>query len=94
MSMPAEQLTTQPTLAVLLSGLADAPACPLLGIASDSRALAEGFLFLACAGLDSHGLDYVEDAIGAGIAALAFDSTTATSIPRDEIGIASWRERV
>ena len=83
MSMPAEQLTTQPTLAALLSGLADAPACPLLGIASDSRALAEGFLFLACAGLDSHGLDYVEDAIGTGIAALAFDSTTATSIPRD-----------
>ena len=83
MSMPAEQLTTQPTLAALLSGLADAPACPLLGIASDSRNLAEGFLFLACAGSGSHGLDYLDDAINAGIAALAFDSTTATSAPRD-----------
>jgi len=83
MSMPAEQLTTQPTLAALLSGLADAPACPLLGIASDSRTLAEGFLFLACAGSGSHGLDYLDDAINAGIAALAFDSTTATSAPRD-----------
>ena len=83
MSMPAEKLTTQPTLAALLSGLADAPACPLLGIASDSRNLAEGFLFLACAGSGSHGLDYLDDAINAGIAALAFDSTTATSAPRD-----------
>jgi UDP-N-acetylmuramoyl-L-alanyl-D-glutamate--2,6-diaminopimelate ligase len=83
MSMPAEQLTTQPTLAALLSGLADAPACPLRGIASDSRNLAEGFLFLACAGSGSHGLDYLGDAINAGIAALAFDSTTAKSAPRD-----------
>lgn len=83
MSMPAEQLTTQQTLAALLRGLADAPACPLLGIASDSRHLAEGFLFLACAGSGSHGLDYLDDAINAGIAALAFDSTTATSAPRD-----------
>jgi UDP-N-acetylmuramoyl-L-alanyl-D-glutamate--2,6-diaminopimelate ligase len=83
MSMPAEQLTTQPTLAALLSGLADAPACRVLGIASDSRTLAEGFLFLACAGSGSHGLDYLDDAINAGIAALAFDSTTATSAPRD-----------
>ena len=83
MSMPAEQLTSPPTLAALLSGLADAPPCPLLGIASDSRDVAEGFLFLACAGSGSHGLDYVGDAINAGIAALAFDSTTATSVPRD-----------
>jgi UDP-N-acetylmuramoyl-L-alanyl-D-glutamate--2,6-diaminopimelate ligase len=79
MSMPAERLKLSPTLAELLHGLADAPAIPVSGIASDSRQAGRGDLFLACAGENHHGLDYVDDVIRAGAAAIAWDSTTATA---------------
>jgi UDP-N-acetylmuramoyl-L-alanyl-D-glutamate--2,6-diaminopimelate ligase len=69
MSMPAEHLITQPTLAELLQGFADAPAINITGIASDSRALKPGDLFIACGGESSHGLDYLADAVAAGVAA-------------------------
>ena len=78
MSMPAEQLHTVPTLADLLSGFVDAPEVPVQGIASDSRLLDEGFLFLAVAGMTNHGLDFIDTAIGAGVAAIAWDSKTGT----------------
>lgn len=77
MSMPAERLNTRPTLAELLHGFADAPAIPVCGIASDSRRLGKGYLFLACAGENGHGLDYIEDAIRAGATAICWDSATA-----------------
>jgi UDP-N-acetylmuramoyl-L-alanyl-D-glutamate--2,6-diaminopimelate ligase len=77
MSMPAEQLTSAPTLADLLHGFVDAPAIPVAGIASDSRLLAEGYLFLACQGIASHGVDYLEEALSAGVIAIAFDASTA-----------------
>jgi UDP-N-acetylmuramoyl-L-alanyl-D-glutamate--2,6-diaminopimelate ligase len=77
MSMPAERINTAPTLAELLQGFAKAPAIPVSGIGSDSRQLGEGFLFLACEGLHSHGVDYLEQAIGSGICAIAWDSSTA-----------------
>jgi len=82
MSMPAQQLHANVTLAELLRGIADAPDMPVAGIASDTRALGEGFLFLACAGMASHGLDYAAQAIEAGAAAIAYDATTAASIPQ------------
>ena len=81
MSMPAEHLYTSPTLSDLLDGIADAPAITLNGIASDSRKLAEGYLFLACQGATNHGLDFVADAVRAGVAAIAYDATTAGSVP-------------
>ena len=62
MSMPAEHMTAVPTLADLLQGYADAPEIPVHGIASDSRLLRDGFLFLAVQGMSSHGLDYIEQA--------------------------------
>ncbi len=77
MSMPAEQLITKPTVAVLLQGYVDAPALPVAGIASDSRRVATGFLFLATQGMASHGLDYIDDALAAGAIAIAFDASTA-----------------
>ncbi len=80
--MPAEHLDTSPTLAELLQGYADAPPMPIQGIASDSRQLREGFLFLACQGINSHGLDYVADAKAAGVSAIAFDAATGTA-PED-----------
>ena len=82
MSMPAEYRSCAPTLADLLRGFADAPALPVAGIASDSRALAPGYLFLACQGHSSHGLDYLQDALAAGVAAIAFDASTA-ELPAD-----------
>ena len=81
MSMPARQLTSSMTAATLFRGLADAPDIAISGIASDTRDVGEGFLFLACRGERSHGLDYVEQAIDAGAAAVAYDASTARSIP-------------
>jgi UDP-N-acetylmuramoyl-L-alanyl-D-glutamate--2,6-diaminopimelate ligase len=86
MSMPAEHLITQPTLAELLQGFADAPAINITGIASDSRALKPGDLFIACGGESSHGLDYLADAVAAGVAAIAWDSSTA-DVPEGEVGV-------
>ena len=76
MSMPAEHIPTSMTLAELLQGFADAPGVAIDGIASDSRLLARGDLFLACAGITSHGIDFVEQAIEAGVAAIAYDAST------------------
>jgi len=83
--MPAEQLSAVPTLAELLHGFADAPTVPVTGIASDSRQLAEGYLFLACQGAASHGLDYLHEALAAGVGAIAFDASTAGQ--PDDVGI-------
>ena len=84
--MPAEHLNIRTTLPDLLDGLADAPAIAVDGIALDSRRLGEGFLFLACAGAESHGLDFCEQAVRAGAAAIAFDTATARRIP-DKIDV-------
>lgn len=85
MSMPAEQIQSNPTVAELLRGLADAADIPVSGIASDSRQLESGYLFLACAGISSHGLDYLREAKDTGVVAVAWDSSTST--PPDDIGI-------
>lgn len=77
MSVPAEQIIPKPTLAELLQGYVDAPPIPISGVASDSRLLQEGFLFLACQGASSHGLEYLADAKAAGVSAVAFDASTA-----------------
>lgn len=86
MSMPAKHLTTSITLSDLLQGFADAPALEVSGIASDSRSLKPGDLFLACGGERSHGLDYLADAVTVGVAAIAWDSSTADA-PSAEIGV-------
>ncbi len=85
MSMPAEQMTMTPTLADLLEGYAEVPALPVSGIASDSRKLREGFLFLAVAGLTNHGLEFLDEARRAGACAVAWDRSTGQA-PAD-IGI-------
>ncbi len=81
MSMPAQQLNSSMTIATLLRGFAEAPDIPISGIASDTSRVAEGFLFLACRGERSHGLEYAAQAIDAGAAAIAYDASTARSIP-------------
>jgi UDP-N-acetylmuramoyl-L-alanyl-D-glutamate--2,6-diaminopimelate ligase len=84
--MPAEQMRQAMTLAELLDGYVDAPDLPVYGIASDSRTLAEGDLFLACNGLSNHGMDFLDDAIRAGVVAVAFDASTA-DLPERELPI-------
>ena len=79
MSVPAIQMNVSPTLAELLRGLADAPELPVSGIASDSRQLKNGFLFLACEGVSSHGLDYLSEAHDAGVCAVVWDASTANT---------------
>ena len=86
MSMPAERLNTQATLAYLLDDFADAPNLAVDGIALDSRKVEKGFLFLACQGATHHGLDFCEQVIAAGAVAIAFDSTTAKPLP-ENLGI-------
>ena len=86
MSMPAEHLTTAITLDELLRGIADAPAIEVHGISSDSRSLRPGDLFLACGGANHHGLDYLGDALTAGVAAVAWDSST-TATPTADVGV-------
>jgi len=79
------QMNPSPTLSELLHGFADAPDLPVSGIASDSRQLESGFLFLACDGISSHGLDYLDEARSAGVCAVAWDASTANE-PAD-IGV-------
>ena len=81
MSMPAKQTTNALTLSDLLKGFAAAPAIPVSGISSDSRALAPGDVFFACRRAKGHGIDYVDQAIEAGAAAVAWDSTTCEQAP-------------
>ena len=85
MSMPAEHLIQVPTVADLLQGYVDAPRIPVQGIASDSRLLREGFLFLAVQGISSHGLNFLEQAKQAGVCAVAWDASTGSK-PAD-IGV-------
>ena len=85
MSMPAEHMNPAPTLADLLQGFADAPPIPVQGIGSDSRRLGDGYLFLAVQGMTSHGLDFLAEALQAGVGAVAWDASTGTP-PRD-VGI-------
>lgn len=91
MSMPAERVTAAKTVATLLDKLADAPAVPVRGIASDSRLVTAGGLFLACAGSRAHGIDYLDDVLRAGAAAVAWDSSTAKApvggVPVPMIGV-------
>jgi len=82
MSVAAMKINHAPTLAGLLQGFADAPEVSVAGIASDSRQLQEGFLFLACEGIGSHGLDYLQQAIDAGACAVAWDPDSGV-LPRD-----------
>ena len=70
--------STERNLQWLLQGIADdvdsIPALPITGISTDSRTIRKGEVFLACQGLASHGLQFVDQALAAGAAAIAWDS--------------------
>jgi UDP-N-acetylmuramoyl-L-alanyl-D-glutamate--2,6-diaminopimelate ligase len=83
MSMPAELIRPHVTLAQLLKGFAGAPGIHIHGLSSDSRKLAPGDVFIALDGENAHGLDYLRQAVAAGVAAVLFDPAMATVDPRD-----------
>lgn len=83
MSMPAEMISPNVTLDRLLEGIAEAPALPVSGISSDSRKLKRGDLFIACQGRTSHGLDFLDQAVAAGVAAVIWDTSTGTQPAAD-----------
>lgn len=83
MSMPAEFIRPHVTLAQLLEGIVTAPAIRIHGLSSDSRKLSPGDAFIALDGHTSHGLDFVGQALAAGVAAVLFDPATATADPRE-----------
>jgi len=74
MSMPAQILIPNVTLDQLLQGMVEAPPIPISGISSDSRNLEEGNLFVACQGKTSHGLDFLDQAVDAKVAAVVCDA--------------------
>jgi UDP-N-acetylmuramoyl-L-alanyl-D-glutamate--2,6-diaminopimelate ligase len=80
MSMPAETLTSAIGLDQLLRGMADAPAIVPGGISTDSRTLKKDDVFFACQGATSHGIEFLEQAVAADVAAIVWDSATATEI--------------
>ena len=83
MSMPAESLESRITVDQLLDGFATAPAIDIVGITTDSRKVRPGYLFLACQGATSHGLDFAAQAESAGAAAIAWDASTGSAIDTD-----------
>ena len=85
MSMPAQQLNSTVTLTELMQGFATVPDIAISGIASDTRELGPGYLFLACGGINSHGLEYAGQAVKAGAVAIAYDASTATVFP--DVGV-------
>ena len=65
-------------LRALFVGLVDTTHLPdvsVRGLALDSRRIAEGELFLACAGTTQHGVHFIEQAIARGAAAVAVEPT-------------------
>ncbi|MDA3919231.1 MAG: UDP-N-acetylmuramoyl-L-alanyl-D-glutamate--2,6-diaminopimelate ligase [Salinisphaera sp.] len=74
--MLAPAVMSPQALPHLLAGLAALENIPDIlvdGLARDSREVAPGSLFLACAGHAGHGLDYAEQALAAGASAIAWD---------------------
>jgi UDP-N-acetylmuramoyl-L-alanyl-D-glutamate--2,6-diaminopimelate ligase len=61
-------------LSALLTGIADVQQdCEIAGLSMDSRFAHSGELFLACSGTQTHGAQYINDAIEAGVAAVAWE---------------------
>jgi UDP-N-acetylmuramoyl-L-alanyl-D-glutamate--2,6-diaminopimelate ligase len=80
MSVPAERLSDVMTLQSLLHGMVDAPAIEIAGITTDSRLLRPGEVFLACAGVDRHGLKFAKDVTAAGAVAIVYDTNTSGDV--------------
>ena len=83
MSMPAQLIRPHVTLDQLLKGIGNAPAIRIHGLSSDSRRLHQGDVFVALAGESSHGLDFINQALAAGVAAILYDPRTTEADRRE-----------
>ncbi len=86
MNMAAEALRPHGTLASLLDSIAEAPDIEVTGISSDSKKLSPGDVFFALVGDTGHGLDYVSEALEAGVQAVVWDSSADVVAP-DHVGV-------
>lgn len=89
--MPAQRLPSVPTLRGLLAGLVDLPPeqdRPLRGVTENSQAVEPGFLFCARAGANRHGLDFIQDVLAAGAAAVLWEPPAESR----ESGLQACRE--
>ena len=70
-------------LNALLDGMGvEAPDLAITDITSNSRYAVRDGLFLACAGLENHGLDFVGAALQAGVKAVAWEPASGINAPR------------
>lgn len=67
-----------------------APAVGVTGLGASSRRLAPGSLFMACAGLRHHGLKYLDEALNAGAAAVAWEPAPGVTAPDLPAGITAF----
>ena len=58
-----------------------APDCALTGLSLDSRSITPGALFLACRGTRAHGLEYLDQALANGAAAVAWEPAPGVAAP-------------
>jgi UDP-N-acetylmuramoyl-L-alanyl-D-glutamate--2,6-diaminopimelate ligase len=78
--MPALKAPPVPRLGELLAGIADAGAAanlPVEGLATDSRRLNPGEVFLACQGRSYHALDHLDEALSRGASAVLWEPSPA-----------------
>jgi UDP-N-acetylmuramoyl-L-alanyl-D-glutamate--2,6-diaminopimelate ligase len=83
--MVAESRIARVTLAGLLQELCDSVSLPQLevtGLATDSRAVREGDLFLAVQGLQTHGLRFARQALQQGAAAVLWEPVADATLQR------------
>lgn len=77
-------------LQALFKGLGtEAPALEVVDITLDSRTAVRDGLFIACRGTRQHGLDFVNDALRAGVGAVAWEPVGSLRPPLLPAGVAS-----
>lgn len=67
---------TRPNLRDIFAGIAEAAPVEITGVSMDSRTARAGELFLAIAGQNTHGLEYLDDLRETGVAAIAYEPTS------------------
>lgn len=94
--MMAEELETASgtSLSRLLAGIAEVPRdAPVTDITLDSRTAVRGGLFLACRGLRSHGLAYLDRALAAGVSAVVWEPAPGIEEPEVPAAVVSLSVR-
>lgn len=83
--MAAPASPSRPLLDQLLAGIVSAPAIAVSDITRHSQRVTPGALFIACAGETGHGLDYLEDALRRGAAAVVYEPRSALPLVTGDV---------